>query len=315
MEMAQVFVGIDVSKSVLDVHVRPCAMRDQFVNGPSGWLALGAWLSRLRVARIVLEASGGYERGAAHALMQQGHIVCVVNPRRVRDFARACGYLAKTDRIDAAVLAHFAQVFDLPVALRPDDAHAKLAQYVALRETLVAHKTRLSNQLTLMEDPDLRLVLEDLVKTLDAKLADLDNLIRCCIQDKADLCLRYQQLTSVPGIGPAVALSVMAFLPELGQISRRAIAALVGLAPFARDSGTMRGQRRIAGGRSAVRRALFMASLSATRFNPLIRTFYERLVKGGTTKKKAIIACARKLVTILNAMVRDGKKWQPNPQT
>ncbi|WP_305988233.1 IS110 family transposase [Roseibium sp. MMSF_3544] len=308
--MARVFVGIDVSKSVLDVHARPCNRREQFDNGPSGWSALGAWLCTLSVERIVLEASGGYERGATRALTKQGHSVCVVNPRRVRDFARASGYLAKTDRIDAAVLAHFAQVFDLPVARRPDDAQAKLAQYAALRDTLVAHKTRLSNQLGLLDDPDLRPVLEDLVKTLEAKLAELDRLIRRCIQDKADLSLRYEQLTSVPGIGPVAAISVMAFLPELGRISRRAIAALVGLAPFARDSGTMRGQRTIAGGRPSVRRALFMASLSATRFNPLIRTFYERLVKAGTTKKKAIIACARKLITILNAMVRDGKNWQ-----
>ncbi|MFC6654307.1 IS110 family transposase [Roseibium salinum] len=293
------------------MHVRPGGSRAQFANDRAGWAALGAWLSPFQVERVVVEATGGYERGAVQALLRQGHCVCVVNPRRVRDFARACGYLAKTDRLDAAVLAHFAQVFDPPSASLPSEAQAKLAQYAALRDTLVAQMTRLSNQFAHMDDPDVEQLVRELQETTKAKLADLDLLIQSCIQDNADLRQRYDQLTSVPGIGPVAAVFLIACLPELGQISRHAIAALVGVAPFARDSGNLRGQRRIVGGRAPVRRALFMASMSAVRFNPVLKRFYMRLIDNGCSKKKALIACIRKLVTILNAMVRDNKPWQP----
>lgn len=307
------FAGIDVSKAALDVHVRPGDMRGRFGNDRDGWAELGAWLSALRVARVILEASGGYERKAAQALLRRGLHVCVVNPRRVRDFAGARGVQAKTDRLDAAVLAHFAQVFDPPAAPQPDEAEAKLAQYATTRDALVTDRTRLSNQIGLSDDPDLVRLLQEILETIEAKLADLDRLIQTCIREKADLHRRYEQLQSVPGIGPVAAVSLLAFMPELGRVSRRAIAALVGVAPFTRQSGAWCGQSRIAGGRAPVRRALFMASLSAVRFNPILKTFYQRLIKSGAGKKKALIACARKLITILNAMVRDDKQWKPNP--
>ncbi|MHA7774534.1 IS110 family RNA-guided transposase [Roseibium sp. M-1] len=309
MDETVYFVGIDVSKATLDVHVLPGDTRERFGNDQTGWAELVALLSPFAVERVVMEATGGYERKAARELQRCGLHVCVVNPRRVRDFAKAAGILAKTDPQDAAVLARFAQVFDPPAAPQPDEAEAKLAQYATVRETLVAERTRLSNQIGLNDDPALLQLLHRLQQANKAAIADLDRLIQACIRQKADLLRRYEQLQGVPGIGPGAAVSLLAFMPELGQVSRRAIAALVGVAPFIRQSGTMRGQSRIAGGRASVRRALFMASLSAVRFNPIIKTFYQRLTKGGASKKKAIIACVRKLITILNAMVRDGKDW------
>ena len=311
MDETVFFVGIDVSKAVLDVHVRPAGQSSRFGNDRAGWDDLVAWLSSFTVERVVMEASGGYERKAAHALQRSGLHVCVVNPRRVRDFAGACGILAKTDRLDATVLAHFAQVFDPPAAPQPDEAEAKLAQYATTRDALVANRTRLSNQIGLSEDPELVVLLQEILETLESKLGDLDRLIQARIREKAELHTRYEQLQSVPGIGPVAAVSLLAFMPELGKVSRRAVAALVGVAPFARESGTLKGQRRIAGGRAQVRRALFMASLSAVRFNPILKPFYQRLVKAGSSKKKALIACARKLITILNAMVRDQNQWKP----
>jgi len=311
MDETKHFVGIDVSKAALDVHVLPDNRSHRFANDRDGHAALGEWLPTATVERVVLEATGGYERKATQALQRQGYHVCVVNPARPREFAKAGSRLAKTDRLDAAVLAHYAQVFDPPPAPRPSDAEAKLARYASTRDAFVAQKTRLRNQLDLNDDADLERMLQDILETVEDKIAELDRMIQSCIREKAELSQRYDQLRAVPGIGPVAAVSLLAFLPELGQVSRRAIAALVGVAPFARDSGMMRGQRRIAGGRANVRRTLFMASLSATRHNPIIKAFYERLLKGGTGKKQAIIACTRKLLTILNAMFRDNKEWHP----
>lgn len=311
MDETKYFVGIDVSKAALDVHVLPVGKSQRFPNDGNGLAALEEWLSSHPVERVVLEATGGYERKAVQALQQQGYHVCVVNPARPRAFAKAGSRFAKTDRLDAAVLAHYAQVFDPPSAPCPGDVEAKLARYASARDSFVAEKTRLRNQLGLNDDADLERMHRDILETIEAKLAELDRMIQSCIREKAELSQRYDQLKAVPGIGPVAALSLLAFLPELGQVSRRAIAALVGVAPFARDSGLMRGQRRIAGGRAKVRRMLFMASLSAARHNPIIKTFYQRLIKGGTGKKQAIIACSRKLLTILNAMVRDNREWQP----
>lgn len=311
MDKTEQFVGIDVSKAALDVHVLPAGTSRRFTNDRGGHTALGEWLSPHPVERVILEATSGYERKVTQALQRLGYHVCVVNPARPREFAKAGSRLAKTDRLDAAVLAHYAQVFDPPPAPRPGDVEAKLARYASTRDTFVAEKTRLRNQLDLNDDADLERMHRDILETIEAKLAELDRMIQSCIREKAELSQRYDQLRAVPGIGPVAAVSLLAFLPELGQVSRRAIAALVGVAPFARDSGMMRGQRRIAGGRANVRRTLFMASLSAVRHNPIIKAFYERLIKGGTAKKQAIIACIRKLLTILNAMVRDNKEWKP----
>jgi len=311
MDETGYFVGIDVSKAMLDVHVRPGDGRARFDNNSTGWAELVAWLSPFSVVRVIMEATGGYERKAAQELLRQGLQVCVVNPRRVRDFAGASGVLAKTDRLDAAVLAHFAQVFDPHALSQADEAEARLAQYATVRDGLVGQRTSLSNQIGLNDDPDLLRLLQDLLEQVKARLADLERLIRACIREKAELRRRYEQLQSVKGIGPVAAVSLLAFMPELGRVSRRAIAALVGVAPYTRKSGKMQGQSRIAGGRAGVRRVLFMASLSAVRHNPVLKAFYQRLTKAGTSKKKALIACARKLIVILNAMVRDDKQWTP----
>jgi transposase len=311
MDKIDFYIGIDVSKAGLDVHVRPGGRKAHFNNDQEGRSALGAWLSPLRVERVVMEATGGYERKAARELQRRGFHVCVVNPARVRSFAQASACLAKTDRLDAAVLAHFAQVFDPPPAPKPSETEARLAQFASARETLVADKTRLSNQMDLLDNPELERLLADLLERIEEKIDELERLMHRCVQDQDDLSRRYQQLMAVPGIGKVTAVSLLAFLPELGKVSRHAIAALVGVAPFARESGTMRGYRRIAGGRANVRRALFMASLSAVRHNPVLKAFYKRLVESGTSKKQALIACVRKLVTILNAMVRDEKEWNP----
>lgn len=309
MDETDFFVGIDVSKAALDVHVRPGDTRERFDNDAAGWEALVSWLEPVGVVRVALEATGGYERGAAGALRGMGYRVHVVNPRRVREFARAGGYLAKTDRLDAAVLAHFAQVFEPNVEHLPSQAQVKLAQYAGVRDSLVCQSTRLTNQISHLEDPDARQILKTLLATLDDRLAELDAMIKTCIRE-SELNQRYEQLRSVPGIGHVSALALIAYLPELGKVGRKAIAALAGVAPISRDSGTLRGKRTICGGRAPVRRALFMACLSAVRFNPILKTFYQRLTQNGLSKKAAIVACMRKLLTILNAMVRDDNQWK-----
>jgi transposase len=271
-------------------------------------------LAALAPACVVLEATGGYERACAAALATAGLPVAVVNPRQVRDFAKATGQRAKTDRLDAAVLALFAERVGPQVRVLPDEAQADLAALLLRRrqltDMLVAEKNRVPLARRAVR-PSLKKHIAYLERELRIADTDLGEAI------EASPLWRTQDdlLQSVPGIGPVASQTLLADLPELGQLSRRAIAALVGVAPVAHDSGAMRGKRVIAGGRAGVRTVLYMATLAATRCNPVIRAHYQHLLAAGKAKKVALIACMRKLLTILNAMLRDQRRWASLPTT
>jgi len=308
--MERAYVGIDVAKDRLDVHVRPGGEAFMVARDHEGLSSLVERLRGLAPALVVLEATGGFEVTAAAALSSAGLPLAVVNPRQIRDFARATGKLAKTDALDAAAIAHFAEaVHPTPRAL-PDAQARELGELVARRrqviEMIVAERHRAcqlhSGRLQKRIARHLSALQKDLTEIED----DLDESIRGTPvwREKEDL------LKSVPGIGNATARTLLADLPELGTLDRKRIAALVGLAPFNRDSGSLRGRRTIWGGRASVRAALYMAALVACRHNPTIAAFYARLRAAGKPAKLAITACMRKLLTILNAMIRDTRPWQ-----
>lgn len=302
------FIGLDVSKAVIDAVVRPTGEVQQFANDGKGHAALVAWARPLAPALLVLEATGGYERAATVALAAAALPVVVVNPRQVRDFARSTGQLAKTDRLDAAVLALFAERVQ-PVA-RPlsDAATVELAEGITRRQQLQDMLTQEKNRLALTRSR-VRRDVQLHIRWLEKRLHETDDDLRQVIEASPVWRVQDDLLQSVPGIGPVVARTLLALLPELGQLSRKQIAALVGVAPLARDSGQWRGRRVIWGGRAAVRKALFMAALVASRRNPVLHTFYKRLRAAGKPAKVALVACMRKLLTILNAMMHDGTRW------
>lgn len=305
------FVGIDVSKDHLDLHNRPTASAARYTNDPAGIAALLTRVAELAPQRIALEATGGFEAPLAAALAAAGQPVVVVNPRQVRDFAKATGQLAKTDAIDAAVLAHFAEAIRPDVRPLPDVEARALAALVDRRRQLLEMRTAEKNRLALANPrvaPSLRSHITWLTEQLDEVDRELTELIRSSAvwREKDDL------LRGVPGIGPVVSRVLVSELPELGRLSNKRIAALVGVAPVSRDSGRMSGTRSIAGGRAGVRSGLYMAILSAVRYNAPIREFYLRLRKAGKAIKVAQVAAMRKLLVILNAMVRDNRPWNPN---
>jgi transposase len=304
------FVGIDVSKAHLDVHVLPSGESFRVGHDDAGFVTLIARVRPLTPTVVVLEATGGYEVTVAAALVGAGLPVAVINPRQIRDFARATGQLAKTDALDARVIALFAEAVRPIARPLPDDQARALGDLVARRRQLVDMLTAEQNRHRLLRDRGLQRDLEAHITWLDAALgrleADLTTLIRSTpIWREADELLR-----SVPGVGPVTSCALIADLPELGHLDRRRIAALAGLAPVARDSGTFRGRRMIVGGRAHVRRSLYMATVAAIKYNPVIRAFFHRLVAAGRPGKVAVIAAMRKLLTILNAMLRDRRPWQ-----
>jgi len=304
------FVGIDVAKQELVVAVRPSGDQWTVANTPAGLGALVTRVQALAPRSVVLEATGGYERACAAALATAGVPVAVVNPRQVRDFAKATGQRAKTDRLDAAVLALFAERVSPAIRALPDEAQADLAALLLRRrqltEMLVAEKNRVG-----LARAAIRRSLHKHIAYLERELHIADSDLGEAIEASPLWRVQDDLLQSVPGIGPVTAQTLLAELPELGQLSRRAIAALVGVAPIAHDSGAMRGKRAIAGGRAAVRTVLYMATLVATRCNPVIRTHYHHLLAVGKAKKVALVACMRKLLTMLNAMLRDQRRWSP----
>jgi transposase len=308
--MEQVFVGIDVAKDRLDVHVRPSGEAFAVARDGEGVAALAERLETLRPALVVSEATGGFEQVVAGALGAAGLPIVVVNPRQIRDFARALGRLAKTDRIDAEVIALFAERVRPEPRPLPDEQARELGELVARRRQVIEMMTAEGNRARQIETRRLKKRIERHRAALQAELAEieaeLDDTIRGTPiwRDKDDL------LQSVPGVGDALARTLIADLPELGQLDRKKIAALVGVAPFNRDSGTLRGKRTVWGGRAAIRATLYMAALVASRRNPVIAAFYKRLLAAGKAKKLALTACMRKLLIILNAIVRDQKPWQ-----
>lgn len=305
----QVFAGIDISKSHLDLAFCQGQKSWRFSNDVEGIRAIHDLLQERQPALVVLEATGGYERAVFHKL-SQAVPVAIVNPSRVRAFARANGRLAKTDRIDAHNLAHFAQVVQPHPKTASSTAQRQLGGMVArrrqLHRMLTAEKNRLRNA-----HPALQQDLQDHIDWLRQASNDLDDRIQQLLQSDPDLKEKADRLLSAPAVGLVTAASLLADLPELGSLDRKQIAALVGVAPMNQDSGRKSGRRRIRGGRAPLRAALYMSALSASRFNPAIQPFYERLLENGKEKKVALTACMRKLLTMLNAMMRDQQPWSP----
>jgi len=309
MDMTGKIVGIDVSKDRLDVHVLP--QRAQFVvaRDGKGLADLAERLLAERVALIALEATGGLESVAAAALASAGLPVAVVNPAQVRHFAKALGQRAKTDPIDAAVIARFAEAPRPPVRALPDEATRLLADLVARRrqivEMMVAERQRRSRTTVRR----LLRSIDRLIAALQKELSEIDAEIDASVRGSPLWRQTEDLLASVPGVGPITARTLIAEMPELGTLGRRQIAALAGLAPFVRQSGQWKGKSMIAGGRKTVRTVLFMAAIVAGRYNPVLKAFRQRLIDAGKPKILAAIAVARKLLTILNAIVRDRRPW------
>ena len=308
MERQKNYVGIDVAKAGMDIAVRPTDERWAISNDEAGIRQLVSRLKTLEPDIVVLEASGGLELPLVATLAVEAMPVVVVNPKQVRDFARATGKLAKTDTLDAQVLAHFAEAVRPPVRpLRDEDTqelNSLTTRHNQLMTMLVAEKNRLRRA-----SHSVRPSIQSHITWLEQELSDLDKDLRKTLRSSPIWREKDDLLRSVPGVGEQISLSLLAYLPELGTLGRKQIAALVGVAPFNRDSGPRRGKRSVWGGQARVRAALYMGALTASRFNPVIRDFYHRLLAAGKPKKLALTACMRKLLTILNAMVKSGQHW------
>ncbi len=308
MSTRAIFVGIDVSKAHLDVAVRPDEIEWRSPNTDAGAREAANKLKDLDPDLVVLEATGGMEIPAASALAVLGVPIAVVNPRQVRDFAKSTGRLAKTDALDARVLAHFAEAVRPEPRPLPDEQARQLSALLSRRrqisEMLTAERNRLQSA-----DSTVRRRLKVHIRWLERELSDIDDDLNRAIKESPVWRVKDDILKSVPGIGPVVSFTLLSELPELGRINRKQIAALAGVAPFNRDSGTMAGRRTVWGGRSRVRAALYMAALVASRYNPVIRDFYLRLCAAGKPKKVALTACMRKLLLILNSMVKNNVRW------
>ena len=303
------YVGIDVSKAGLDIAVIPSGEYWQVENTPKGIASLIHRLRQLLMDRIIVEATGGYEAKLVDQLVQAGMPVCRVNPARVRRFAQGMNWLAKTDKIDAKVLAEFGKQAQPRLLQLPTQAEKHLAILVKRRRQVVDMLVAESNRLELAEEQVL-VSIKDTIQFLQKQLADLDDQIQNQINNDPDLKKKQELLQSVPGVGKVLSSTLISLMPELGSCDRKEIASLSGLAPFSHDSGRFRGRRMIRGGRPFIRNVLYMATISATRFNPLIKSMYERLVEAGKLKKVARVACMRKLLTILNAILRTRSAWQ-----
>lgn len=305
-------VGIDISKDRLDVACLPASVQPltRFDNDAKGHAALVEHLKGLWPRLIVLESTGGYQRTVVAALAAAGLPVVVVNPRQVRDFARALGILAKTDTIDAMVLARFVEQVNPQIRPLPDAEASALIDLLARRRQLVELRTAESNRLAQATSARIRSSIRAVLSTIEKQIAAIDDDLDDHIKRSPAWKEKEDLLTSVPGIGKLTARTLVACLPELGTASRQAIAALVGLAPINRDSGLMRGKRTTWGGRKVVRSALYMAALVAARHNPVLKAYYLKLVAAGKAKKLALIACARKLLVIINAMLRTRSPWR-----
>jgi transposase len=303
------FVGIDVSKAQFDVAVRPAGEHWTSAQTGAGITLLVARLVSLRPTLVVLEATGGLEIALTMACAVAGLPVVVVNPRHVRDFAKATGHLAKTDTLDAQVLAQFAEAVRPTPRSLPDAQTQELAAQLTRRrqlvEMLVAEKTRRGQA-----PGPIQKQIQAHITWLERRLRNLDEELATAIRSSPLWREKDDLMQSVPGVGPVLATTMLASLPELGTLSRQQIAALVGVAPLNRDSGTIRGKRTIWGGRAHVRATLYMAAIVASRCNPMIRAFYQRLCAAGKAKKVALTACMRKLLTILNAILRTRRPWQ-----
>lgn len=311
---ATVHVGVDVSKHGLDICILPASASDErkifaVSNDQAGIDSLLDQLRQSPVELVVLEASGRYERPVAAALASAGIVLAVVNPRQARDFAKATGRLAKTDRIDAEILARFAAAVEPRPSILPDEEAQALQAILTRRRQLLEMRTAENDRLGMASTAVAKRIRAH-IKWLDKELSRTDQELDEAVEASTIFKENEALLRSVPGVGPVLARTLLAELPELGTLSHKRLSALVGVAPFNRDSGTFRGKREVWGGRAPVRATLYMGALVATRHNPVIKEFYERLLAAGKPKKVALVACMRKLLSILNAVLRDRTLYQ-----
>lgn len=310
MTTTETIIGIDVSKAGLDCWEHPAGRAWRIGHTAAALTQLRTELAELEPARIIVEATGGLETALVSELSAAGLPVVVVNPRQVRDFAKATGRLAKTDRLDAEALAQFGAVLRPPVRPLPDPAQRELRVLVARRRQLIAMQTQERNRRQQVSSELVVAQIDDHLSLSGRQVAQLDQDIAAHLQDNTVWQARARLLRSIPGVGPVLVATLIAQLPELGQASHKEIAALAGVAPYNRDSGQWRGKRAVWGGRRQLRAALYMATLVATRHNPTLRASYARLLAAGKAKKVALTACMRKLLTICNAIIKSNTPWQ-----
>lgn len=315
MDDYQRFVGIDVAKESLDVFVHPDKEAFSVAYDRSGLKQLLDRLPAAGTCLVIVEATGGYQCRLVAELVDAGYHVAVANPRQVRDFAKGHGILAKTDSIDAAVIAHFGRQVRPRVLEKPRPKQRELEQLVTRRRQLIALRTAEKNRLETLTVASVRQSIQQVIDLLNEQLKQIEQEILHHIESDDDWKSKAGLLDSVPGIGAVTIASLLAELPELGSLNRQEVAALVGVAPFNRDSGAFRGRRTIWGGRADVRNTLYMATLSAKRFNPVIQSFAERLQQAGKPFKVVMVACMRKLLVILNTMLKTNTPWRVQPQT
>ena len=303
------FCGIDVSMDRLDVAVLPQQQCWSVGNDPTNWRELIEQLRGFAIAAIGLEASGGYERGVMRALLAAGMPVRQINPFRLRQFANASGVLAKNDRLDARMIASFIAIMPARPAQRQAPAVERVAEMLKVRRQLSNERVAAENAARMLENPTLQRLSRRRIARLAADIDMLDAHLVEIVALNPTLAHRYRLLTSMPGVGPVLACTLIALLPELGSLSRKQIAALVGVAPYTFESGKLKGKRCIWGGRAPVRTVLYMAAMSACNYNPILKAFYHRLAATGKLPKVVIVAVMRKMITMLNAMVRDDVVW------
>lgn len=305
------FVGIDVSKDTLDVRLEPLGESLHVNNDEAGISRIRKRLQEMHPTLIVMEATGGLQTRLASELMAGGLPVAVINPRQARDFAKACGQLAKTDRVDAAMLCAFAKAIRPPVRALKDEATQELDALVTRRHQLVGMRVQESLRLNTAPSPALRKSVKKHIDWLDKQIAGIDTDLSQRLRSSEAWRVKDDLLQSIPGIGAVTTLTLLAKCPELGQLNRREIAKLTGVAPLSNDSGKHHGKRFIWGGRADIRAVLYMATLSAKRCNPAIKAFAERLKEAGKPPKVVVVACMRKLITIMNTMLRNKEPWRP----
>lgn len=309
VKMSKVYAGIDISKEFLDMAILPSGEIKRYANDERGIENLASRLKRFSVLLVVMEPTGGLEAPLAAALTLEGINIAVVNARQIRDYAKARGKLAKTDKLDAIIMAEFAAVIKPPVREFRDEETEDIKAIVSRRRQLLEMLKAENNRLAIARK-SLKPNILDHIEYLKKEIADWDRDLRERIEDSPIWRVKDNLLQSIPGVGKVLSATLLAELPELGKLNRRQIAALVGVAPFNRDSGLMRGKRSVWGGRASVRAVLYMAALVSTRFNPVIKSFYQRLLEKGKAKKVAIVACMRRLLTIMNAILKTKKAWQ-----
>lgn len=310
-----VWVGIDVASRKCDVAVYGSGEVFRIQNSAPGFQQLRDRLGRIPNAVIVLEATGFYHKLLLADLQKHQHSVAVVNPKQVRDFAKACGYLEKTDEIDATVIARFGHCLEPKVSPVLSENQQERSELIARRRQLVKQRTAEQNRLAQTISSDVKASIAEMIQLINQQIKHVEELLSQSLDECSKAKRLAELLTSVPGVGVATANTLISELPELGTVNRREAAKLIGVAPINNDSGTFRGNRSTRHGRTVPRSTLYMAALTATRFNPTIRHFYERLLQNGKPRKVAIVACMRKLIIILNQMIKNDSPWQPQYPT